>query len=339
LANFGEILPCVRETTNLHDPFAVAVLHERRIVGHLPREISALCALFIERRGRITCQVNGRRQYSRDLPQGGLEIPCVLTFSGEEKEVQKVKQLIDEIKAISIVKCHSISDPVEFKESEKKKLKAVPSNGAKMDPRCDQESGHEMRSNANLVVIADDAEVMATNDLEWISVFNISLKQSDREAICNGHRLNDIHINAAQRILANQFPSFVGLDSTLKQRRIGKWVNNYIQIFFCRGCHWITASTVGCREGVINIFDSLFGDVDDGLKRVISEIFSDHTLTFKVADVPVQSGVDDCGLFAVAFATALAFTQDPLNPMSFKQDEMRTHLIECLQDKYFVDFA
>ena len=33
LANFGEILPCVRETTNLHDPFAVAVLHERRIVG------------------------------------------------------------------------------------------------------------------------------------------------------------------------------------------------------------------------------------------------------------------------------------------------------------------
>ena len=208
-----------------------------------------------------------------------------------------------------------------------------------MDPRCDQEVGHEMRSNANLVVIADDAKVMATNELEWVTVFNISLKQSDREAICNGHRLNDIHINAAQRILANQFPSFVGLDSTLKQRRIGKWVNNYIQIFFCRGCHWITASTVGCREGVINIFDSLFGDVDDGLKRVISEIFSDHTLTFKVADVPVQSGVDDCGLFAVAFATALAFTQDPLNPMSFKQDEMRTHLIECLQDKYFVDFA
>jgi len=66
--------------------------------------------------------VNGRRQYSRDLPQGGLEIPRVLTFSGEEKEVQKAKQLINEVKAASIVKCHRRSDPVElFKESQKKK--------------------------------------------------------------------------------------------------------------------------------------------------------------------------------------------------------------------------
>jgi len=52
-------------------------------------------------------------------------------------------------------------------------------------------------------------------------------------------------------------------------------------------------------------------DVDDGLKQVISEIFSDHRLTFKVAAVPVQSSVDDSGLFAVVYATALAFTQDP----------------------------
>jgi len=56
----------------------------------------------------------------------------------EEKEVQKAKQLIDEIKAVSIVKCHNSRDPVEFKESEKKKLKAVLSNGGKLDPRCDQ---------------------------------------------------------------------------------------------------------------------------------------------------------------------------------------------------------
>ena len=48
LANFGEILPFLRETANLHEPFVLVVLHERRIVGHLPREISALCALFIE---------------------------------------------------------------------------------------------------------------------------------------------------------------------------------------------------------------------------------------------------------------------------------------------------
>jgi len=53
----------------------IAVLHGGRIdiVGHLPREFSTLCTLFIELGGRITCHVNGRRQYSWDPSQGGLE--------------------------------------------------------------------------------------------------------------------------------------------------------------------------------------------------------------------------------------------------------------------------
>jgi len=42
----------------------------------------------------------------------------------EEKEVQKAKQLINEIKAVYIVKCHCSSGPA-VKESHKKKLNAV----------------------------------------------------------------------------------------------------------------------------------------------------------------------------------------------------------------------
>ena len=48
--------------------------------------------------------------------------------------------------------------------------------------------------------MVEDAELMATDELEWICVFNISLKESDHEAICNGCRLTDMHINAAQKI-------------------------------------------------------------------------------------------------------------------------------------------
>ena len=69
----------------------------------------------------------------------------------------------------------------------------------------------------------------------------------------------------------------------------------------------------------MNIFDSLFDDFDDALKRDVREFFSDNRLTFKIAAVPLQSGGDDCGVFAVAYATALAFTQNPLHPM---KDEM-----------------
>jgi len=62
------------------------------IVGHLPKKISRRCSVFILRGGTIRATVTGRRRYSSDLAQGGLEIPCKLKFSGEPKEIQKVRR-------------------------------------------------------------------------------------------------------------------------------------------------------------------------------------------------------------------------------------------------------
>ena len=43
------------------------------------------------------CRVSGSRRYSADLPQGGLEVPCVLTFQmSNAKDVEKAKKLIDQ---------------------------------------------------------------------------------------------------------------------------------------------------------------------------------------------------------------------------------------------------
>jgi len=97
------------------------------------------------------------------------------------------------------------------------------------------------------------------DDLEWI-FFNVSLKQSDCEAFYNGRKLTDIHINAVQRILSNQIPSFFGLDSLLNSNALEGGLTITLN-FFCHGCHWITA---GCREEL----DPLFNDVDEGLKQV-----------------------------------------------------------------------
>ena len=41
--------------------------------------------------GGITCQVIGAKRYSTDLPQRGLEVPCLLFFTGETKEISKLK--------------------------------------------------------------------------------------------------------------------------------------------------------------------------------------------------------------------------------------------------------
>ena len=90
----GEELECQRERGNATDMYAVAVIKDSIIVGHLPRKISRICTLFIRRGGAIHCRVTGRRKYSTDLPQGGVEIPCLLLFEGEAKEIKKLVKLL-----------------------------------------------------------------------------------------------------------------------------------------------------------------------------------------------------------------------------------------------------
>ena len=81
----GLELSCEREPGNPHDPVAVGVKRSAGpgtivLVGHVPRLISMACSIFIRRGGFIVCVVTGLRQYSADLPQGGLEVPCCYTF-------------------------------------------------------------------------------------------------------------------------------------------------------------------------------------------------------------------------------------------------------------------
>ena len=47
-------------------------------------------------------------------------------------------------------------------------------------------------------------------------------------------------------------------------------------------------------------------------------------------DVQMQSGGYDCGLFAIAFATALVLGEKP-GGFLFDQQKMRAHLIKCLE--------
>ena len=101
----GEEPSCSREPTNQEDHFAVAVMKDSNIVGHVPRKISFICSLFLRQSGSIICRVTGNKQYSSDLPQNGLEVPCVLTFSCTAKDgscLEKVKRLIEHALSFSL---------------------------------------------------------------------------------------------------------------------------------------------------------------------------------------------------------------------------------------------
>ena len=90
----GETLQCTREQGNSKDCYAVAVKKDGVIVGHIPIKTSRVTFLFLRRGGSLQSTVTGRRQYSSDLLQGGLEIPCKLLFSGRSKDIRKLKKLV-----------------------------------------------------------------------------------------------------------------------------------------------------------------------------------------------------------------------------------------------------
>jgi len=71
----NEILSCSQEHDNSEDPFAVSVIKDGDIVGHVPREVSCIVWYFIEHNGIVDCQVSGRRKHGK-----GLEAPCIYRF-------------------------------------------------------------------------------------------------------------------------------------------------------------------------------------------------------------------------------------------------------------------
>ena len=86
---------------NTRDQFAVALVKTSTgstgppvTVGHVPKEISRICWYFIQHDGEITCEVTGVDKRRSPLVQGGMEIPCKLTFIGKKKHIKKVKKIL-----------------------------------------------------------------------------------------------------------------------------------------------------------------------------------------------------------------------------------------------------
>ena len=58
-AAIGEVLVCERELRNVEDRYAIAIKKDETVIGHLPRNLSRVCSLFIRRGGTIDCAVTG----------------------------------------------------------------------------------------------------------------------------------------------------------------------------------------------------------------------------------------------------------------------------------------
>ena len=309
----------VRQNLETEDPYAVKVMTNTGItVEHVPRRISTLCHLFLLKKGSITCQITGNRRYSVDLPQGGLEVPCNLTFVGLDRDIGKVVQLIT----------------------------AAPTESSNITPtsKKDEQDSEEPPSKKSKVenvlpVNVDNVVDTSPSQEVWLKCYGCFMIQSDKVILEGGGQLSDRHINYAQILLQKQFPLVQGLGNTLLQsRKPLQAIKQGLQILHDRGNHWLVASNIGCPENTINLYDSAFSNVSDGTWKVIQNLFqATNSTAIKMVDMQKQTGGNDCGLFAIAVTVTLLHKCNVSNT-KFVQDKMRQHLCECFVNGTFTLF-
>lgn len=87
--------------------------------------------------------------------------------------------------------------------------------------------------------------------------------------------------------------------------------------------------------------DSLFKSIDTETKSIILNLFQHNIVSeprIKLVRSQQQKGLKDCGVFAIAMATAIAMGHNPSN-VRFHQEFMRAHLVDCLEKRKFTFFA
>ena len=112
-----------------------------------------------------------------------------------------------------------------------------------------------------------------------------------------------------------------------------------MQILHMNNNHWITISSIGCSPGCIKLYNSMQLPIPSSIKQTIAELI--HTqrkqITIEHINTQLQQGESECGLFAIAIATALCHGQDP-QQMEFAQAQMREHLLNALEIKKISPF-
>ena len=159
--------------------------------------------------------------------------------------------------------------------------------------------------------------------------------------------LTDESINLAQNHLYEAFPLISGLEDTaIGATQTFKVVSgNFIQILHNGNLHWVCTSNISF-DSPTDVFDI---NVYDSYNHVyIMKMTKRQMATFMFVDLPEmntyiksvqqQSNGVDCGVFfAIAFATALAFGNDPTRKR-FNVKKMHRHLRDRLKVKRMSPF-
>ena len=152
--------------------------------------------------------------------------------------------------------------------------------------------------------------------------------------------LNGTLIDAAMTLLQYQYPSISELESSALaiQLDFRRHSSFFVQIINrlprYMGTHWLVITNPGCQSNEVRIFDSAFDNIPYLVEQVIARLINtkENELVMHIMDCQQQTNGNDCGLFAIANAVTLCLGLNPCD-FNYKVQEMRGHLIKCLENK------
>ena len=178
-----------------------------------------------------------------------------------------------------------------------------------------------------------ESHVLLQDSKECPKPWKCGLNTDDKKVFETSAWLTDNIITAAQNLLAQHFGTD-GLQDVTLARTLSMAVKRrgFVQILNQSSSHWITVSTIGCQPAFVKVYDSAGKYLTYRNKEEIAALLftPEHNITVAFMNVQQQTGVQDCGLFAIAFATALCQGVDPTT-CSFNQSTMRNHLLQCFE--------
>ena len=173
------------------------------------------------------------------------------------------------------------------------------------------------------IIEIDDIPSTQPPTSEWL--LNLKLTIAERDILQSSAWLNDLIINAAQQVLKSNIDNrILGWQHTqccskLSMFRTVPHIAPFIQVLHLYN-HWVTVSNINVHAkdkpltATVGVYDSRKEfKVSDSLVDMVCSFYKPPTspLHFDIVNMQIQENDDDCGLFAIASATELAYGRDP----------------------------
>ena len=295
----------------------------------------------------------------------GLTTPTPVNFDGDKSDLitncktifQNLSSSLHQVSNVAMLqKVHFdlqlIMNYVNFEQSK------IPSSIVPKKMSTSSEPGKKKIKKESIDVIMQDTKVHNLNDQTldrllvcspnkmeaWIvdDELNIKLSQQDRNEILANYPISVDIIECVQIILKCQFSDVSGLYDSRKLSEISDEITGLdktkriLQIHLADSGHWAASGKIG--DGVY-IFCCAHCDKAKVIKQYFKLTFQgcvNENIIFIERSEDEKSAFQ-CGMYAIAYCVSMAIGIDPRN-IIFIEHEMRSHLVEYLEDMCFSMF-